>query len=125
MINLYRVSRETKLFLKNFDAWNLKIIFHSPAHQTMTKKKNQPLSGILSHTGHLKELTFCICLISQEPRNRHLKRFCHTQLHLGFSAKLRIWQVPTCKMEPRSGIIIMLVMISPCSSYYKPLLLLL
>ena len=29
--------------------------------------------------------------------------FCHTRLHLGFSAKLRIWQVPTCKMEPRSG----------------------
>ena len=28
---------------------------------------------------------------------------CHTRLHLGFSAKLRIWQVPTCKMEPRSG----------------------
>ena len=26
-------------------------------------------------------------------------------LHLGFSAKLGIWQVPTCKMEPRSGII--------------------
>ena len=26
-------------------------------------------------------------------------------LHLGFSAKLRIWQVPTCKMEPQSGII--------------------
>ena len=31
--------------------------------------------------------------------------FCHTRLHLGFSAKLKIWQVPTCKMEPRSGII--------------------
>ena len=24
-------------------------------------------------------------------------------LHLGFSAKPRIWQVPACKMEPRSG----------------------
>ena len=34
---------------------------------------------------------------------RHI--FCHTRLHLGFSAKLRIWQVPACKMEPRSGII--------------------
>ena len=22
--------------------------------------------------------------------------FCHTRLHLGFSARLRIWQVPTC-----------------------------
>ena len=27
-------------------------------------------------------------------------------LHLEFSAKLRIWQVPTCKMEPQSGIIL-------------------
>ena len=26
-------------------------------------------------------------------------------LHLGFSAKLRIWQVSACKMEPRSGYI--------------------
>ena len=30
---------------------------------------------------------------------------CHTRLHLGFLAKLRIWQVPACKMEPRSGYI--------------------
>ena len=29
--------------------------------------------------------------------------FCHTRLHLGFSANLRIWQVPVCKMEPWSG----------------------
>ena len=33
---------------------------------------------------------------------------CHTRLHLGFSANLRIWQVPACKMEPRSGTIICL-----------------
>ena len=26
----------------------------------------------------------------------------HTWLHLGFSAKLGIWQVPACKMEPRN-----------------------
>ena len=32
--------------------------------------------------------------------------YCHTRLHLGFSAKLGIWQVSACKMEPRSGIII-------------------
>ena len=44
---------------------------------------------------------------------------CHTRLHLGFSAKLRIWQVPACKMEPRSGIIFDPYAISPCSSYYK------
>ena len=47
--------------------------------------------------------------------------YCHTRLHRGFSAKLRIWQVPTCKMEPQSGIIITLVMIrSPCATFYKP-----
>ena len=32
--------------------------------------------------------------------------YCHTWLHLGCSAKLSIQQVPTCKMEPQSGIII-------------------
>ena len=31
--------------------------------------------------------------------------YCHTRLHLGFSAKLRIWQASACKMEPRSGYI--------------------
>ena len=31
--------------------------------------------------------------------------YCHTRLHLGFSAKLSIWQVTGCKMEPRSGYI--------------------
>ena len=30
--------------------------------------------------------------------------YCHTRLHLGFSAKLRIWQVSACNMEPLSGI---------------------
>ena len=34
-----------------------------------------------------------------------MMEYCHTRLHLGFSAKLGIWQVPTCKMEPRSGYI--------------------
>ena len=32
--------------------------------------------------------------------------FCHTRLHLGFSAYLRIWQVSACKMEPQRGIIL-------------------
>ena len=32
--------------------------------------------------------------------------YCHTRLHLGFLAKLRILQVPACKMEPQGGIII-------------------
>ena len=32
--------------------------------------------------------------------------YWHTRFHLGFSAKLRIYQVPTCKMEPQIGIII-------------------
>ena len=31
------------------------------------------------------------------------KFYCRIRLHLEFSAKLRIWQVPACKMEPRSG----------------------
>ena len=32
--------------------------------------------------------------------------FCHTWLHLGFSAKLTIWQVSACKMKPQRGIIL-------------------
>ena len=31
--------------------------------------------------------------------------FATLELHLGFSALLKIWQVLACKMEPRSGII--------------------
>ena len=31
----------------------------------------------------------------------HFKPDCHTQLHLGYSATLRIWQVPAFKMEPQ------------------------
>ena len=37
-----------------------------------------------------------------------LNGYCHTRLHLGISAKLRIWQVSACKMEPQSVIIICL-----------------
>ena len=37
---------------------------------------------------------------------RMFRGYCHTRLHLGFSAKLRIEQVPASKMEPQSGIII-------------------
>ena len=29
--------------------------------------------------------------------------YCHTRLHLGFPAKLKIEQVPTYKMEPQRG----------------------
>ena len=35
-----------------------------------------------------------------------LKSYCQTRLHLGFSAKLGVWQDSAFKMEPRSGIII-------------------
>ena len=59
--------------------------------------------------------------LSNKQGSVELFQYFHTGLHVGFSAKLRIWQAPTCKMEPRSGIIIMLVMISPCSSYYNSL----
>ena len=31
--------------------------------------------------------------------------FCHSRLHLGFSAKVSIWQVSACKMELRIGLI--------------------
>ena len=34
-------------------------------------------------------------------------------LHLGLSANLRIWQVSSCKMEPRSGMIMHLLTTHP------------
>ena len=50
-----------------------------------------------------------LCLISQEPRDGNAKTiFATLGLHLRFSAKLKIWQIPACKMEPRSGYIMQL-----------------
>ena len=39
---------------------------------------------------------------------RILWKNCHSRLHPGFSANLRILQVLSCKMEPQSGIILWL-----------------
>ena len=55
---------------------------------------------------------------STQPQQKHAGTsenyiFATLGLHLGFSAKLRIWQVPTCKMEPRSGMIIDLLTTHP------------
>ena len=47
-----------------------------------------------------RDFTSLYCSASCDPN------FCHAQLHLWFSAKPRIWQVPACKMEPQCGIII-------------------
>ena len=46
--------------------------------------------------------------------------YCHTLLHLGFSDKLRVWQVPACKMGPRSGMFFAPYAISPCSTRPDP-----
>ena len=50
-----------------------------------------------------------LCLISQEPRDGNAKTiFATLGLYLRFSAKLKIWQIPACKMEPQSGYIMQL-----------------
>ena len=36
-------------------------------------------------------------------------------LHLRFSAKLRVWQVPACKMEPQSGMIMQVMTTHPAT----------
>ena len=46
--------------------------------------------------------------------------FCHTRLHLGFSAKLKIWHVPACKVEPQNGIIFCLKPADRLFVYMKP-----
>ena len=43
--------------------------------------------------------------------------YCHTRLHLGFSAKLGIWQISICKMEPRSGINLRIVTHHPTKTH--------
>ena len=45
--------------------------------------------------------------------------YCHTRLHLGFKAKLKIWQASACKMEPQSGIIIVRNRPPQCQSRRK------
>ena len=47
--------------------------------------------------------------------------FCRTQLHYGFSAKLKIWEVPACKMEPQSGVILWLGPSAPHPSTHPQL----
>ena len=62
--------------------------------------------AIFSLVGPFLEPIYHLLVVGKKITNKLLKEsYCHTRLHLGFSAKLRIWQVPACKMEPRSGII--------------------
>ena len=60
----------------------------------------------LLHAWKQNILLHCLaqCL---EPKSRHWRpnSCCHTWFHLGFSVKLRIWQLSACKMEPRSSYI--------------------
>ena len=44
-----------------------------------------------------------------------LVKYFHTRPHLGFSAKLRMWQAPACKMEPQSDYIFC----KPVQYYYN------
>ena len=86
----------------------------------MRSKMSMEFQNVLGgqNEGHTRlEKTKCLSLsireISQSSENISIHKWniqkvnnnCHTRLHLGFSAKLRIWQVPTCKKDPRSGII--------------------
>ena len=58
-------------------------------------------------------------LLKCNARHTGFLDFCHTRLHLGYSARLRIWQVPACKMEPRSGIIFLLKTHPPPQHLYS------
>ena len=53
-------------------------------------------------TVYLKNYQIDVDYLTQPP---YSKTFCHTRLHLGLSAGLKIFQVPTCKMEPQRGCI--------------------
>ena len=55
--------------------------------------------------GHLPSLEWSPPTQGWSPMDPRLFDIATLGLHLGLSAKLKIWQVPTCKMEPRSGYI--------------------
>ena len=65
--------------------------------RAVTQRVNLQMSGLFLVGGARQQ-------VSQYRLNIPLN--CHTRLHLGFLAKLRILQVSACKMEPRSGTVI-------------------
>ena len=78
---------------------HVKITFYKLCHSNLSITINIKLVKyfLCSHTGTQAR--------KQTPMLKNTHLYCHTRLHLGFSAKLRILQVSPCKMEPRSGII--------------------
>ena len=48
-----------------------------------------------------------IDIVTLQPMYSHSLLYCHTLLHLGFLAKLKVWQIPACKMELQPGIILL------------------
>ena len=45
-----------------------------------------------------------ILSLAKNPRwSVAIYKYCHTRLHLGFLAKLRIWQVPACFLSKSAG----------------------
>ena len=92
----------------------------SESVKTVTRSCTLPLPHPLSltatkllktqeHWDYDVVLHICQILRRKKCRNGHAVlriNFCHTRLHLGFSAKMRIWQVAACKMEPQRGIVL-------------------
>ena len=121
-----------KLFLESVCYYPISIYINSPDiiaenETTNRRMKNSfkyyilHMLGLLLVIGKVKKgIKFFLTLLSNLCPCYHSHLYLlyfHTRLHLGFSAKLRIWQVSACKMEPQSGTIITLELASqPTSS---------
>ena len=92
-------------FMDNISADNkffgLKVKHVSSLHQSNHVKTNQTFLALTSIEFDTKGLTIIHCFFQ-------ISSCCHTRLHLVYSAKLRIWQVPACKMDPQYSIIIII-----------------
>ena len=64
--------------------------------------------NIYPHWGRIYVHHIILIKESKETKETNSLIVATLGLHLGFSAKGRIWRVPTCKMEPRSSYIMQL-----------------
>ena len=69
--------------------------------KSQTEKKRELVKSSM-YNRFLFYLCYSIC------QDKSVLVFATLGLHIGFSAKLKIRQVPACKMEPRSGYIMQL-----------------
>ena len=69
---------------------------------------SQPIMSVPIYYAYMSVPTYHVCFHLFSP-------IATVGLHLGFSARMKIWQVPGCKMEPRSGMIMQVMTTHPAT----------